>query len=62
MICHMMYTCVGEAHVHRLYMHIPCVRVTMDVQMVLRQNTAVMDSPQLEVLQKHYSKMSVECV
>ena len=35
MICHMMYMCVGEIHVHRLYMYIPCVRVTMDVQMVL---------------------------
>ena len=35
MICHMMYVCVGETHVHGLYMYIPCVRVTMDVQMVL---------------------------
>ena len=35
MICHMMYVCVGETHVRGLYMYIPCVRVTMDVQMVL---------------------------
>ena len=35
MICHMMYVCVGETHVRGLYVDIPCVRVTMDVQMVL---------------------------
>ena len=34
---------VGETHVHGLYMHIPCVRVTMDAQMVLRQSTAALD-------------------
>ena len=45
MICHMMYVCVGETHVHGLYMYIPCVRVTMDVQMVLLQNTAALDIP-----------------
>ena len=33
--CHMMYVGVGETHVHVLYMHIPCDRVSMDVQMVL---------------------------
>ena len=35
MICHMMYVCVREIHLHGLYMYIPCVRVTMDVRMVL---------------------------
>ena len=45
--CHMMYVCVGETHVHGLYMHIPCVRVTMDVQMVLRQATAALDMSEI---------------
>ena len=35
MICDMMYVCEVETHVHGLYMHIPCVRVAMDVEMVL---------------------------
>ena len=41
--------CVGETHVHGLYMHIPCVRVPMDVQMVLRQSTAAQDIPRINL-------------
>ena len=35
MICHMMYVCAGEIHIHGLYIHMLWVRVTMDIQMVL---------------------------